>query len=241
MVIRTPRTTPQKGSDTMNNDGSSRMEQITKVVSYVKDGLLTIYYRDSEEKASEVCRQDGTVIHRSGTVPDGIVNEYYSNGKLHRSAEFKNGSEQGLCIEYYPGGQIFEKNHYRRGVLHGPSNTYRQDGLLWMEANYRNGNLHGPFTAYFDDGAVENRTEYMNGRLHGPYVAYNRHGIVVEEGKFVRGKKQGTYRIFHETGYPSRVENYRQGKLVSCTEFDESGNAVSRCGPGREDVPEGRT
>jgi len=110
-----------------------------------------------------------------------------------------------------------------------------------MEANYRNGELHGPFTAYFDDGAVENRTEYMNGRLHGPYVAYNRHGIVVEEGKFVRGKKQGTYRIFHETGYPSRVENYRQGKLVSCTEFDESGNAVSRCGPGREDVPEGRT
>jgi len=225
----------------MNNDGSNSMEQITKVVSHVKDGLLAVYYRGNEEKASEVCRQDGTVIHRSGTVPDGVVNEYYSNGKLHRSVEFREGSKHGICAEYYPGGEIFEESHYRRGVLHGPSKTYRQDGLLWMEANYTNGSLNGLFTGYFDDGRVENRTEYVNGRLHGRCAVYNRHGFVVEEGTFVRGKKHGAHRIFHETGHPSRVENYRQGKLVSCVEFDESGKTVSQHGPGRESVPGGRT
>lgn len=231
----------QKGSDTVNNCESNRMEQITKVVSYVKDGLLAVYYCDNKERASEVRRQNGTIIHSSGTVPDGVVNEYYSNGKLHRFVEFKDGSEHGPCTEYYPGGEIFEKSFFRRGVLHGPSKTYRQDGLLWMEANYKDGRLHGPFMSYFDNGSVENRAEYSNDRLHGPYVAYNRYGIVVEEGKFVQGKKQGNYRIFHETGHPLRVEKYKQGKLVSSVEFDENGKAVSKCGPGREGVTGGRT
>lgn len=95
----------------MNNDGSNSVEQVTKVVSYVKGGLLAIYYCDNEEKVSEVRRQNSIVVHRSGTVPDGVVNEYYSNSKLHRSAEFKDVYEHGFCTEYYPGGEIFEKSY----------------------------------------------------------------------------------------------------------------------------------
>jgi len=220
----------REGFYAMSNGESNSVEHITKVVSYVKDGLLAIYYCDNEEKASEVRRQDGTVIHRTGGIPDGVIKEYYSNGTLRKAVEFKDGFEHGPCVEYYPGGEMFEEYNYRRGVLHGPSRTYRQDGLLWMETNYKDGKLHGPFTGYFDNGSVENRTEYMNGRLHGPYAAYNRHGLVVEEGRFVRGKKQGTYRLFHETGHPSRIENYKQGKLVSCEEFDEDGKAIPAVG-----------
>lgn len=56
----------------MNNDGSNGMEQITKVVSHVKDGLLAVYYRDNEERASEVCRQDGLLWMEAN----------YRNGRL---------------------------------------------------------------------------------------------------------------------------------------------------------------
>lgn len=158
----------------MNNGESNIAEQITKVVSYVKDGLLAIYCCNNQEKASEGCRQDGTVIHHTGSIPDGIRKEYYGNGTPRKYVPFKDGLEHGLCCEYYPGGEIFEENHYRRGVLHGPSKTYRRDGPLWMEANYK------------------------NGKLHGPYATYGKHGIVIEEGKFVRGKSKA------HTGYSMR-------------------------------------
>ena len=214
----------------MSNGESNSMEQITKVVSHVKDGLLAIYYCDNEEKASEVRRQNGTVIHRTGSIPDGIIKEYYSNGTVRKSVEFKDGFEHGLCVEYYPGGEMFEECHYRRGVLHGPSKTYRQDGMLWMETNYKNGKLHGPFTGYFDNGGVEVRTEYINGSLHGSYIAYNKQGFVMEEGTFVKGRKRGTYRVYHYTGHPSRIEKYKQGILVCCEEFDEDGKIIPTVG-----------
>lgn len=214
----------------MNNGQPDSAEQITKAISYVKDGLFAVYYCDNREVASEICSQNGTIIHRSGRIPDGVVNEYFANGVLRKSVKFRDGYEDGLSLEYYPSGDLFEENHYRRGILHGPSKTYRQDGQLWMEAHYKNGKLHGPFTGYRDNGSVEKKMEYMFGKLHGSYIVYNKHGFVVEEGKFVRGKKQGAYRVYHDTGHPSRIETYRQGKMISCEKYDEDGKAVAATG-----------
>ncbi len=222
------------GVRAMTDGGPDNSGQITKSISYVKDGLFAVYYCKNQEVASEICSQNGSIIHRSGTIPDGIVKEYYTNGTLRKSVQFNGGNENGLGVEYYPSGDLFEENNYKRGVLHGPSKTYRQDGTLWMEAFYKNGKLHGPFTSYHDNGSLENKAEYASGKLHGSYIAYDKQGFVIEEGKFIRGKKQGIYRVYHDTGHPSRVERYKQGILVSCEEFDDDGKTLGTTGVGRK-------
>lgn len=224
----------------MNIDKTRSREQITKIVSHVKDGLLATYYCNDKEMAADVFRKDGTIIHRTGSVPDGIVTEYYSDNSPRKTVPFKNGLEHGLCTVYYPGGEIFEENQYKQGFLNGSSKTYRKNGQPWVEANYRDGKLHGPFASYHDNGILQSRTEYIQGKLHGAYIAYNSHGIVIEEGSFVRGRKHGAYRVYHETGHLSRVERYRQDRLVSVEELNEEGVTVTAIGPG-QNRPGGRT
>ena len=45
----------------MNNDAWNSMEQITRVVSHVEDGLLAVYCLHNEEETSEVCRGQDTM------------------------------------------------------------------------------------------------------------------------------------------------------------------------------------
>lgn len=202
---------------------------ITKVVSFIDEGLLeqVRYYSGDEEISRELYDEKGILLRRSGKIPDGLVKEYYGDGAVRRTIDFKNGIAHGKGIDYYPSGEVFEESCFSQGQLHGLNKLYRRDGALWTEAVYRHGRLHGVVASYHDNGNTEARAEYKNGNLDGSYTKYDKYGNLLEEGNFNQGEKEGNYTSYHETGQVARVERYIRGKLVYCEEFDENGRIIA--------------
>jgi len=202
----------------------------TKVVSFIKHGLFQQlrFYSGNVEVANELYDNDGLLLRRSGLIPDGIVSEYYPNGRVRSKVSFKDGVAHGKGIDYYLSGEVSEESDFERGQLHGASKLYRRNGLLWIETTYCHGRLNGVLRSYHDNGNPETEAEYTDDKLDGSYVKYDKYGCLQEKGTFKRGEKEGNYIIYHENGQPARIERYVEGKLVHCEEFDEDGNMTAR-------------
>jgi len=162
--------------------------EITKVVAATKRGFLVVYYCGDRQVASESYDLKGVLVYCSGSIPDGVVRQYYGNHRVKEETEFRDGRAHGRSTKYYPEGETLEESTYTRGMKHGPAKTYLREGQLWLEAHYKNGKLHGTFTSYHDNGNVESEVHYRNGEPHGFHATYDRCGNLVEEGRFGQGK-----------------------------------------------------
>jgi len=162
--------------------------EVTKVVAATRRGFLVVYYCGDRQVASESYNLNGVLVYCSGSIPDGVVRQYYGNGTVREETEFRDGRAHGRSTRYYPEGETLEESTYKRGMRHGPAKTYLREGLLWLEAHYKNGKLHGNFTSYHDNGNVESELHYRNGEPYGFHATYDRHGNLVEEGRFDQGK-----------------------------------------------------
>ena len=172
------------------------MTNITKVVALMKQGSLVIYYCGDRQVASESYDRNGLPIYRSGSIPDGVVRQYYGNGTVKEETTFRDGKAHGKSIEYYPRGEAFEESTYKSGMRDGPTKIYLREGLPWIEASYKNGKLHGIFLSYHDNGRIEARVRYRNGKPDGCYVAYDRHGNFM--GKGSSGPEEDNHKPHHE-------------------------------------------
>ena len=59
---------------------------------------------------------EGKISFKNGAI-DGLVELYYSNGKLAEMATFKNGEKNGIQKTYYENGQLKEEVNYKDGQV----------------------------------------------------------------------------------------------------------------------------
>ena len=67
------------------------MTEITKVVAPTEVGFLVVYYLGDRQIASESYDLNGVLVYCSGSVPDGVVRQYYGDGTVKEQTEFRNG------------------------------------------------------------------------------------------------------------------------------------------------------
>jgi|LAHU01.1.fsa_nt_gb antitoxin component YwqK of YwqJK toxin-antitoxin module len=94
---------------------------ITKVVAATKRGFLVVYYRGNRQVASESYDLNGVLVYCSGSVPDGVVRQYYGNGTVKEETEYEDGCAHGKSTKHSPEGEKFEESTYKRGMRHGPA------------------------------------------------------------------------------------------------------------------------
>ena len=94
----------------MNTERTNRaITEITKVVAPTEVGFLVVYYLGDRQIASESYDLNGVLVYCSGSVPDGVVRQYYGDGTVKEQTEFRDGSAHGKSTKYYPEGEAFEK------------------------------------------------------------------------------------------------------------------------------------
>ena len=69
----------------------------------------------------------------------GIWELYYSNGKLKRKGNYKNGIYDGYWEEYFSNGQLQSKGNYINGKLEGYWEYFYSNGNMLYKGNYVNG------------------------------------------------------------------------------------------------------
>ena len=74
----------------------------------------------------------------SGNPLNGIVVQYYEDGKIAREITVKYGRENGLEKEYYANGNLKVSANIKEGTPIGKSKLYHENGKLHMIVKWNN-------------------------------------------------------------------------------------------------------
>jgi len=135
----------------------------------------------------------------SFTVKDLLISE----------AEYKGDKLNGLMINYYPDGKVAEKIMYGNNLKHGECLKYYPDGTLTLRTNYENGKINGRFEAFYENGKPEMTGQYKDNLREGPWVIYRNDGSQRFATEYTAGIPDNRSIDIYESEYIDSLERIK--------------------------------
>jgi antitoxin component YwqK of YwqJK toxin-antitoxin module/Flp pilus assembly protein TadD len=133
---------------------------------------------------------EGTVTPiKNGT---GNIKSYYTNGKLARSFQLKNGDFTGDYFIYYDNGQVALKETFVDDAAEGVYKTFYPNGNPLSTSNYEKGVLVGSKVIYHSNGKKKFEGSYLSGSLQGNVFYYGENGTATESYNYLGGELYDT-------------------------------------------------
>ena len=171
-----------------------------------------IYFNNNIEIVKEMIAEDGKVIKTIGRIPDGIIKEYYNDGKVMAEWNYKDGVYNGINRVYHRNGKMSVECNYKNGVLNGAFKRYYENGDIASESNYWNGMVTKTAETYYLGGQLKSSSNYLEGREDGAGRQYYATGKIKSEWNIKNGQTEGALKIYYEDGKRESEINYREGK-----------------------------
>jgi hypothetical protein len=172
---------------------------------------------------------------------DGVVKNYYANGKIKAEVPVKNGKRHGIAIQYYQNGKKHVEMTYVNGKNHGMTKRYYENGNLYEETEYRDGEMHGTRKKYREDGKLSTEATFFKGQPCAGLKEYLTDGklkknyptIVVEsidktikEGKYTLRFRMSD-RSTNVTFYHGRLTDNCMNELLEYEKIRETSRGVA--------------
>lgn len=187
--------------------------------------VLEERYADGTLKLRREVRRD-----KDGVVNHGLFESWHPNGQLARKGRAVDGRWDGLVVEYWINGRPKDESEYKLGVRHGKHNAWWLEGPPKRLENYKDGKLHGKYEDFrfgptshkFAEGA------YVEGQQDGPWKEFYPEGVVASAGTYKLGLKHGLWIYHSREGKKTSEESYADGALDGVSrEFAPSGALLS--------------
>ncbi len=129
-------------------------------------------WNETSENQADYYRPTPTKVKKGYWVID-----YYKNGAVKREGyakkirRNKKGFE-GLVVEYFINGKTAKSYNYKRGVLHGVSKEYFSTGELKTQTRYRNGKREGVWKEFYKSGKIKTKGKYHEGEKVGVWKTF---------------------------------------------------------------------
>ena len=124
-------------------------------------------------------------------IKNGLWEEYYDNGQIKSTANYKDGAIFGQYIEYYDNGQIKKQTIYKSGNFNGPyiEYYYREDmsTVIKEEGNYKAGRKEGLWIKYFRNGKKELEVNWKSD-VEVEWIRYYKNGTVARQNILNKGQ-----------------------------------------------------
>lgn len=176
---------------------------------------------------------------------EGNCKEFYENGQVKNSVEWRKGKLDGNAVFYYDNGKIQSKGEYKKGFKVEKWAYYDKNGVLTSEEVFRNGEkniydnsltatffapsgkvteisnykfnkLQGESRTFHEDGkSVKEIGQYDNGLATGKWKVLYPSGKIQRETEFANDKRNGNRVHYREDGSIEKTEVYKDGKLIS--------------------------
>ena len=164
-----------------------------------------------------------------------VKEEYYSNGVLKSSIEYRGKKMHGEAREYYENGKLRSVRHYVKNQEDGLSQYYNSEGKIISDVEMKAGKREGRMRTYFFNSDREMECFYKNDKLNGKQTNFDKLGNVVAEMYYVNGKADGPYKAWYSKAETINNKNclrevgaYKQGKCVGHWEYyDENENITA--------------
>ena len=152
-------------------------------------GLFLAVLGYGQTNINDLERINGLWTKKGENTPyTGQIVEYFNNGKVKGTGEFKDGLVHGLRTVYYENGNKSLERNYQNGIENGASIEYYPSGQVKQEANFKNGKQDGIFKVYYQSGQVHAILTFSNDIQEGDYFEYAPDGKLIAQYYFVKGK-----------------------------------------------------
>ena len=161
------------------------------------------------------------------------------------------GGREGEVITRYPNGNKKMQINFHAGQPHGKWKVWYTNGQLAMETNWVNGLPEGKAIHWYADGKKQGELNFVQGKGEGRWQRWHQNGQLWQDMTVHLGNVQ-TLTVWDKEGhllsdltmhnhkqsgvvlswYPSgskRSESiFKEDKLISKTEWDETGNVIGQ-------------
>lgn len=96
---------------------------------------------------------------------EGVMTEYYKDGKIKGDRLFKNDIQIGKSTFYYPSGKVKEVQYYEDGKITGGDTLFYETGEPEFLRTYTKGILDGYLRKWAPDGTIIYEAKYSNDTL----------------------------------------------------------------------------
>ncbi len=144
---------------------------------------------------------------------EGLWN-YFSNGKVIMTEEFKNGKEEGAYKRYFETGVISEEGFQKNGLFEGLILLYHPSGKLSAKINAVAGKRSGLYRGYDEFGLLSSEYEEIDNKKQGKATFYHSNGNRKTQGQYVDDLRDGKWTFWFKNGSIEAEGNYENGNLV---------------------------
>ena len=176
-----------------------------------------------EEMTKKMMENQQGMPKAGDTIPDGIIKEYYENGRVKTIRTYKQGVPEGISQFYYDNGDPMFTHNYSNGNKDGLSRWYYRNGMVKYEYEYKGGLLDGMIYKYYQSGKLAAAWTYRNGKREGTTTSYNRDGSIKAEWNYRSDTLDGISRIFYDSGGIQYIDTYRTGRKINRKAYDNRG------------------
>jgi len=175
---------------------------LKSVLVFSKNGteaMATLYYQNGlTASTGKYVNQlkEGKWRFYSVTEKDLLISE----------AEYSGDKRNGLLVNYYPEGKAAEKLWYKNDMKHGECLKYYPDGTLTLKTNYTNNRLNGKFEAFFENGKPEMFGQYKDNLRVGQWIIYWKDGRMRFKTEYVAGVPDNRNIDIYESEYIDSLE-----------------------------------
>jgi uncharacterized protein len=175
-----------------------------------------LYYDSTGKKFHEISLSNG----------NGNFISKFPNGKIKAKGVYSGGNPEGDYTWYYPNGKVQTKGNYLYGNRNGKYTDYHEDGKVSLEKSYLGGEENGTWKWYHQNGNISKLAHYTDGMADSTMTFYFENGKVDFLVEYKDDMKNGIAMYYNPNGEIVCRKTYKDGRLISYSYLDKSGNYV---------------
>lgn len=159
---------------------------------------------------------------------DGDYLSYYSLGKdfIEYKVPYKNGKIDGLVIQYFPDGKVQSEIPFKDGNRNGIEKKYYYNGQLEYKKEFKANNLIGEYFEYHPNGQIAFSGLCINGFFEGPFKQYYSNGKLEKELNYVKSKLNGTLKKYDSDGKIHYDYTYKDGEIIAYKFYNKNNEII---------------
>lgn len=168
------------------------------------------------------------IINFKDNLPDGMMEEFYPDGKIKKLVNFSEGKLNGDLFEFGTTGEILLSGRYFEDQKVGEWNSYYLNGVKKSENYYENDLLEGVTRNFYFNGVLAEVVPLKSGKLEGLYQSFFQSGAIQKRVLFKDGVEEGEFLLFFEDGQINVKCEFVKGELRGpWAHYDEDGKVLS--------------
>ena len=165
---------------------------------------------------------------------DSLWIEYYADGSIETTKNFKEGKKQGDFKEYYISGELKYEAVFDYDSLVGNSNSYFENGQIKSQGNRKN----GAWKTFYENNQLKSVENFRNNLLVGEVEKFNLNGdkilpIFIPEHKSDTSVVNETglnVKVLYETNKKNRKLSFGKDLFIGAKVCEDNGDLILKYG-----------